>query len=216
MKILYISPENTVGTLNLWQEAHEARGNECTFITLYPTKHDYDRGICLNLPLVKANPLYMKGRHQYYKLARGREGDYQEKNGYPPVWVPNSFLEKKYFQFRDWLWAFKVEQVIKEFNLLKYDIVHLDWGLEFYRDGRFVKTLVAAGVPIVCTYHGQDLRTRGVIPAIDAVLFSCHYLTNFVFDVIENPAEANLILSIAVSRELLRSKTISEEETQLQ
>ena len=169
MKILYIAPENTVGTLSLWKEAHEARGNECTFITLYPTKHDYDRGICLNLPLVKANPLYMKGRHQYYKLARGREGDYQEKNGYPPVWEPNSFLEKKYFQFRDWLWAFKVEQVIKEFNLLKYDIVHLDWGLEFYRDGRFVKTLVAAGVPIVCTYHGQDLRTRGVIPAIDAV-----------------------------------------------
>ena len=54
------------------------------------------------------------------------------------------------------------------------------------------------------------------IPALDAVLFTSHYLTNFVFDVIDNPAEANLILSKAISRELLRSKTISEEETQLQ
>ena len=44
MKILYISPENTVGTLTLWKQAHEARGNECMFITLYNTKHKYDSG----------------------------------------------------------------------------------------------------------------------------------------------------------------------------
>jgi glycosyltransferase involved in cell wall biosynthesis len=167
LKILIIAPENTVGTLNLWKKAHEAHGNECTFITLYPTKHDYDQGICLNLPLVKANPLYMIGRHQYYKLVRGGKGDYQKKEGYPPVWEPNSFLERNYFQFRDWLWSFKVEKAIEEYGLLEYDIIHLDWGLEFYRDCRFVKRLKKAGKPIVCTYHGQDLRTRGVIPAID-------------------------------------------------
>ena len=55
-----------------------------------------------------------------------------------------------------------------KYDLLNYDIMHLDWGLEFYRDGRFVQKLAAAGKPIVCTYNGQDLRTRGVIPAIDA------------------------------------------------
>ena len=109
MKILYIAPENTVGTLSLWKEAHEARGNECTFITLYRTKHDYDPGICLNLPLVNANPWYMQGRHRYYQLARGGKGDYQEKEGCPPEWKPNSFFEKKYFQFRDWLWSFTIE-----------------------------------------------------------------------------------------------------------
>ena len=169
MRILYIAPENTVGTLNLWKKAHEARGNECTFITLYPTKHDYDPGICLNLPLVKANPWYMQGRHRYYQFTRGGQGDYQEKEGCPPEWKPNSFIEKKYFQLRDWLWSFKVESAIKELGLLDYDIYHLDWGLEFYRDGRFVKNLKAAKKPVVCTYHGQDLRTRGVIPIIDKV-----------------------------------------------
>ena len=167
MKILYIAPENTVGTLSLWKQAHEARGNECTIVTLYLTKHGYDPGICLNLPLVKANPWYMQGRHRYYQLARGGDGDYQEKEGYPPVWEPNSFLEKTYFQFRDWLWSFKVEKAIEEYGLLDYDIIHLDWGLEFYRDGSFVKRLQKSGKPIVCTYHGQDLRTRGVIPTID-------------------------------------------------
>ncbi|MFQ6677349.1 MAG: glycosyltransferase [Fidelibacterota bacterium] len=156
-----------MGTLSLWKQAHEARGNECTFITLYPTKHHYDPGICLNLPLVKANPLYMKSRHRYYQLARGGDGDYQEKKGYPPVWRPNSIPEKWYFKFRDWLWSFKIEPAIKKLGLLNYDIYHLDWGLEFYRDSRFVKKLIEAGKPIVCTYHGQDMRTRGVIDTID-------------------------------------------------
>ncbi len=167
MKILYIAPENTVGTLNLWKEAHETRGNECTFITLYPTKHGYDPGICLNLPLVKANPWYMQGRHRYYQFTRGGQGDYQEKEGCPPEWKPNSFFEKKYFQFRDWLWHFRVEPVIFQHNLLDFDLVHLEWGLEFYRDGRFVSKLVESRIPVICHYHGQDLRTRGVIPSID-------------------------------------------------
>ena len=167
MKILYIAPENTVGTLNLWKRAHESRGNECTFVTLYPTRGEYDPGICLNLPLVAANKWYMEGRHQYYKKVRGDAGDYEEKIGYPPEWSPNSKMEKLYFKFRDWLWHFWVEPAIAKFNLLDFDIVHLEWGLEFYRDGRFVKKISEKGIPIVCTYHGQDLRTRGVISPID-------------------------------------------------
>ena len=176
MKILYISPENTVGTLNLWKQAHEARGNECTFITLFPSKHKYDPGICLNLPLIKANPQYMQSRHRYYQLVRDGAGDYQERKGCPPVWKPNSKLECWYFQFRDWLWHFKVESAIEELELLKYDLYHLEWGLEFYRDGRFVKKIQELGKPIVCTYHGQDLRTRGVIPIIDEA--SCLNVTS--------------------------------------
>ncbi|MCK5332176.1 MAG: glycosyltransferase [Candidatus Marinimicrobia bacterium] len=168
MKILYIAPENTVGTLNLWQKAHEARGNECRFVTLYRAKHDYDPGLCLNLPLVKANQFYMGARHWYYQRFRGEMGDYAEREGYPPVWKPNFGLEQTYFQFRDWLWHFKVEPVIAQNGLLDYDIIHLEWGLEFYRDGRFVRRLHELGKSIVCTYHGQDLRTRGVIPAIDS------------------------------------------------
>lgn len=167
MRILYLSPENTVGTLNLWKQAHEARGNECVFITLYPTKHGYDPGICLNLPLVKANSFYMQGRHAYYQFAKGEGGDYKEKEGHPPIWAPNSFLEAKYFQFRDWLWSGTVEKAINDHDLYGFDVVHLEWGLEFYRDARFVKKLKEKEIPIVCTYHGQDLRTRGVIQEIN-------------------------------------------------
>lgn len=169
MKILYIAPENTVGTLSLWKQAHTARGNECRFVTLYPTRHDYDPGLCLNLPLVAARPWYMRSRHQYYKFYRGQGGDYREKEGFPPLWRPHSDLEAAYFRMRDWLWHFRIEPFIREQRLLDYDIYHLEWGLEFYRDGRFARRLAQAGKRIACTYHGQDLRTRGVIPAIDAI-----------------------------------------------
>ena len=68
MKILYISPENTAGTLNLWKLAHESKGNECTFITLFKSKQNFENGICLNLPLINTNSLYMTVRNNYYKI----------------------------------------------------------------------------------------------------------------------------------------------------
>ena len=167
MKILYISPENTVGILGLWKKAHIKKGNKCKFITLYKTKQNYEEDICLNLPLIKANFLYTSLRHYYYIIFRGVKGDYKEKEGFPPKWQPNSFIEKLFFQLRDWIWSFKVEKAIKKWNLLDYDIFHLEWGLEFYRYGHFVKRLNELNKPIICTYHGQDLRTRGVINHID-------------------------------------------------
>jgi hypothetical protein len=96
-------------------------------------------------------------------------GDYKEKDGFPPVWNPHSKLEKWYFNFRDWLWHFKIEPTIEQYQLLDFDIIHLEWGLEFYRDCNFVKRLVDLNKAITCTYHGQDLRTRGVLPVIDKV-----------------------------------------------
>ncbi|MBT3299592.1 MAG: glycosyltransferase [Candidatus Marinimicrobia bacterium] len=168
-KILYISPENTVGTLSQWKKMHEARGNQCEIVTLYPAKHQYEEGICLNLPLISTDSWYTKFRHKYYQVHRGKLGDYQEKEGFPPTWEPHSFFEKKYFKFRDWIWHFYIEPAIKEYGLMDYDIYHFEWGLGLYRDSRFAKRVAEAGKAIVCTYHGQDMRTRGVIPEMDAL-----------------------------------------------
>ena len=55
MKILYISPENTVGLLPIWKKAHENMGNQCEIITLYKSKQFQDNGICLNLPMIQMN-----------------------------------------------------------------------------------------------------------------------------------------------------------------
>ena len=42
-------------------------------------------------------------------------------------------------------------------------------GARFYRDCRFAKQLSKEGEPIICTYHGQDMRTRGVIKEMDEI-----------------------------------------------
>ena len=53
--------------------------------------------------------------------------------------------------------------------MFDYDIYHFEWGLDFYRDCRFAKQLSKEGKPIICTYHGQDMRTRGVIKEMDEI-----------------------------------------------
>ena len=67
LKILYISPENTVGTLNAWKQIHEDKGNKCTFVTLYQAKHNYSSDICLHVPLISTDNWYLKLRHKYYQ-----------------------------------------------------------------------------------------------------------------------------------------------------
>ena len=158
-----------MGTLSLWKKAHKKKGNECIFITLFSSKHKFDSDICLNLPLINSSKIYYNLRNKYYQFYRGKLGDYKEKQGFPPQWKPNSLLENYFFQFRDWIWSFRVEKIISELSLFEYDIIHLEWGLEFYRSGSFVKRLNKLGKPIICTYHGQDLRTRGVIPIINEI-----------------------------------------------
>ncbi len=169
MKIAYIAPENTVGSLTLWKKAHEQRGNICEFFTLYPTRNRLDNGYCLNLPLVSTSDWYLRSRHWYYRHFRGGAGDYQEKPGYPPVWSPSNPLEAWYFKGRDWLWSRTIEPFIDAHGLRDYDIYHFEWGMDFYRDGRFAQEMANLGKGIACTYHGQDLRTRGVFPEVDAV-----------------------------------------------
>ena len=45
MKILYISPINTVGTLDLWKRFHELNGHQCDYITLFKSPLDVKNGI---------------------------------------------------------------------------------------------------------------------------------------------------------------------------
>ena len=57
MKILYISPENTVGTLSLWKKEHEKNGHECKTITFFRSPKGFGEDICLDLPFNFTKPL---------------------------------------------------------------------------------------------------------------------------------------------------------------
>ena len=167
MKILYIAAQNVVGQLELWQKIHRARGNECRYVTYFPSAWGFPDDICLHLPLTPHTPRPMLLRNWLYRFTKGPGGNVYELPGNPPIWRPGTPPERVFFRFRDQLWRFWVEPAIKRYGLMDYDIYHLEGGLEFYRNGGFVRRLSEAGKAILGTYHGMDFRNRGVIPAVD-------------------------------------------------
>ena len=169
MKILYISPENTVGTLSAWKKFHQKQNNHCSFITFYKSPNNFDSGICLNLPLVSTSSIYKKIRSVYYRHKYGRGGEYKIKSGHPPTWKATKLYEKIYFKIRDYFWSKIIDTKLKDMDLLDFDIYHFEWGLDFYRDCSFAKKIFDLNKPIICTYHGQDLRTRGVIEPLNSM-----------------------------------------------
>ena len=74
MKILYISPENTVGTLSLWREEHISRGNQCRAVTFFRSPRKFEDDVCLDLPFNFTKPLMSKFRNIIYKSYRGSHG----------------------------------------------------------------------------------------------------------------------------------------------
>ena len=167
LKILYISPENTVGTLSYWKKAHELNGHYCRYVTFFKTIAGFENDILLNLPLIASRPWYIKGRKALSRLAEGRE-IHANLRGYPPIWNPPAW-QKKVMAWREILWQPKINHAIREYDLDNFDVYHFEWGLDFYRDARFARQLKARGKKIVCHYHGQDMRNRGVIPEMDAL-----------------------------------------------
>ena len=169
MKILYISPENTVGTLTLWKREHELQGNECRTVTFFGSPKNFKEDICLHLPFNFTRPDLARLRNIFYKQYRGREGYFKIKEGSPPTWEPESWLDKTFLKFKDWLWRPIVEKAIKDYQLYDFDVVHFESGMDFLKNEFFVKELKAREKKIICHYHGEDLRSRGVMPYIDTI-----------------------------------------------
>ena len=133
MKILYISPENTVGTLSLWKYIHERNGHICRYVTFFPSPKNYGDDICLNLPFDFTTKRMSNWRHQFYKIYRGETGYYTEKKGIPPVWAPEGSIDKLFFKMKDVTWKKKVEKTVDDFDLLNFDVYHFESGMDFFK-----------------------------------------------------------------------------------
>jgi hypothetical protein len=93
----------------------------------------------------------------------------EDRPGHPPYWRPNTAAEAIFFHLRDFLLSGKINRSIREFGWDQFDLYHLDQGLDFFRDARFIRRMKARGAGVACFYHGTDLRNRGVIPAVDEI-----------------------------------------------
>ena len=204
MNIIYISPENTVGTLSLWKRVHNELGNYCRCITFFRSPKIFDNDICLNLPFNFTQKYFTLLRHNYYKLYKGHLGAYKHKDGFPPVWAPGGKIDKLFFIMKDAIWRRKVEKAINEFDLFNFDVYHFESGMDFFKDSSFAQKVKKQGKKIICHYHGEDLRTRGVMPELDAI--SDLNLTNEV-DLLERHPNINyLFLPFDTKSFTLKSK----------
>jgi hypothetical protein len=168
IKILHLAPFNTAGVPITFVKAERELGYESRLMTMGRHPAGYDEDICLNLPL-----LNFPGLDSIKRILRPRQRSMvsnlaQKPDEIPPKWRTNRF-EKTFFNARELLWNPIIQQVIEKYAVESYDVIQLDGGLEFYRDGRFIKRLKEMGKKIICCYLGSDLRVRGVIPGIDAL-----------------------------------------------
>lgn len=92
-----------------------------------------------------------------------------DRDGRPPIWRSGTAAEAVFFFLRDRFLAPRVNGAIRRYRLDQFDVYHLDQGLDFFRDARFIRRMKARGAHVVCFYHGTDLRNRGVIPKVDAI-----------------------------------------------
>ncbi|MFC2170668.1 hypothetical protein ACFLQJ_01670 [Calditrichota bacterium] len=170
LKILYISPQHVSGTMDLWQAEHRRRGNECRYVTLFPSAYGFKEDISLNLPLHPDKGFIVKTRRLHNKLRFGTLGDDTPLLEKPPFRPPYSPVEKIFFAWRDSLISARVEEAIKKYNLDSFDIIHFDQGQGFFRDGRVVRRWHNDGKKLVAFYHGSDMRNRGIFRNIDELI----------------------------------------------
>ena len=79
--------------LELWKTYHESKGHQCDYITLCQSPLSVDNGICLHLPFLADSLRLVQLRKMYYKMVKGKIEENQIKDGYPPIWIPNSIFE---------------------------------------------------------------------------------------------------------------------------
>jgi len=167
-RILHLAPFNTSGVPITLVRAERELGFESRLITMGRDPRGYEEDVCLDLPFLDfigtrwakkifSNPVRLQVTNRRKILAQ-----------IPPTWTPHSLPEKRLIKFREWIWQKKIAMAMVEIGFWNFDLYQLDGGLEFYRDGRTIRELKKRGKKIICLYTGSDLRTRGVIPQIDA------------------------------------------------
>ncbi|MCD6588867.1 MAG: glycosyltransferase [Candidatus Fermentibacteraceae bacterium] len=162
MKILHLSPQNYTGILTLFVQGHRALGHESRLVTFYRAKNRYPEDICLNLPFVGP----MEWLWKVKRLIRSGSLRVPFTGTTNRIFWKPSGAERILMPLRDLLWSPFVKRAYRKYGFSDFDIHVLEGGMSFFRDGRDVKKLRAAGKHIVSNYHGLDLRMRGAIKPV--------------------------------------------------
>jgi glycosyltransferase involved in cell wall biosynthesis len=142
---------------------HNACGDHSRLITLHRnTVPGFPEDIALNWPLPNRGPARTFRQKKIVRAGRRTETA-------PRTFTPSGPLERAYFFLTDLLRKPAVARVVRTYDCDRFDIIHYDGGLDFYRYPLQAKKWKKQGKKIVCCYYGSDLRLRGVIKELDAL-----------------------------------------------
>ena len=172
LRILHIAPFNTAGVPIAFVKAEQALGIDSRLVTFSRNPFGFEEDICLDLPFIDGplfrlirNRLSVAGR----RATRSMQSPQHQTPPCPLVWEPGNHLETALIALRERIWRGRFKKIIKQLDFFSFDIYQFDGGLDFSRHGEYARELHAQRKKIVCCYLGSDLRTRGVIPEVDAV-----------------------------------------------
>jgi hypothetical protein len=169
LKILHIAPMNTSGVPGELVRAERALGHDSRLVTLFHDRRGYFEDICLNLAFIDFSGTRWVKKRVSSPARLQVDNRLRIPGQIPPVWQPHTASEQLLVRLRDRMWQPRIEAAIARHGLDTFDVYQLDGGLDFTRQPRFIPEMHRRGKKIICCYTGSDLRTRGVIPEIDAL-----------------------------------------------
>ncbi len=169
LRILHIAPFNISNVPMTLVRAERAMGHYSRLVTLGRDPRGFEEDICLGLPLLGWWGTRLAKRLFAHPDRLRVDNVARVPQHLPPTWRPHGLAEALLVRLREAIWAPTIRRAISAHAFTEFDVYQLDGGLEFTRDGRFIAARKAEGKRIICCYTGSDLRTRGVIPAIDAL-----------------------------------------------
>ncbi|MDZ7267325.1 MAG: glycosyltransferase [candidate division KSB1 bacterium] len=166
-RILHLAPFNTSGVPITCVRAERRLGWHSRLITFGRDPRGYEEDVCLELPLLDfAGLRWAKRLFSHPDRLQVNNTRHITRSG-PPQWQPHTRAEQWLLQLREWLWTPAIQRALAAVDFWNFDVYQFDGGMEFYRDGRLVRELKRRGKTIICLYTGSDLRTRGLVPAVD-------------------------------------------------
>ncbi|MCU0642849.1 MAG: hypothetical protein MUC94_01115 [bacterium] len=168
MKILHIAPFNIGNVPMTFVQAERQLGYESRLITLAKNKRGYPEDICLNLPLLDFRGIIHLKRLIAGKARVAVTNVRPNLSSLPPTWLPGNF-EKSLIKLRESIWKPIIRKLDRQIQIDTFDVIQLDGGVGFFRDGSDIIRLKNQKKKIICCYAGSDLRVRGVIPQVDEI-----------------------------------------------
>jgi hypothetical protein len=168
MKILHYAIENYARIPANLVFAEKQSGHESYLVVPYkPPVYFNDEDYCLDLPFVGKS--YFNSLKKFIGYTRISASNKRKQINSDNSWKPGNPIISALFDLRDNIWENKIRSFLEKIKIESFDVLFLDGGAGFLRNGKIIKEIKKTGVRIIITYCGSDFRSRGPIPIVEEI-----------------------------------------------